>query len=121
MSTFQFTTKEKIDSRTQYTIDYLYGEIARVRSNISELTCIADTLKNISLPTALTINESNTEIQVVEKSLSMRSRKLLERPRLAMTPKAVEPIEYVERQDPAMYCSFLYAPCESSNDESSEE
>ena len=26
MSTFQFTNKNKIESRTQYTIDYLYGE-----------------------------------------------------------------------------------------------
>jgi hypothetical protein len=121
MSTFQFTTKDKIDQGAQYTIDYLYGELRRIESNITELSSIADTLQNISMPTALTVNECNAEIQVVEKSLSIRSRKLLKRPRLAMTPKAVEPIEYVERPDPAMYCSFLYAPCESSSDESSEE
>ena len=59
MSTFQFTNKDKIESRTQYTIDYLYGEQKRVRSNISEITCIADTLYNISLPAELTINECN--------------------------------------------------------------
>ena len=41
MSSFQFTTKDKIESRTQYTIDYLYGEINRVGSNISELSTIA--------------------------------------------------------------------------------
>jgi hypothetical protein len=40
MSSFQFTTKDKIKSRTQYTIDYLYGEINRVGSNISELATI---------------------------------------------------------------------------------
>ena len=32
-----------------------------------------------------------------------------------------EPIQYVERLDPAIYCKTLYAPCESSSDESSEE
>ena len=41
MSSFQFTTKDKIESRTQYTIDYLYCEINRVGSNISELGTIA--------------------------------------------------------------------------------
>jgi hypothetical protein len=102
MSTFQFTTKDKIEPGAQYTIDYLYGELSRIESNISELSSIADTLQNISLPTALTVNECNAEIQVVEKSLSIRSRKLLKRPRIAMTPKAMELIEYVERPDPAM-------------------
>jgi hypothetical protein len=48
-----------IDTGAQYTIDYLYGEISRVESNISELTCIAENLHNISLPSALTINECN--------------------------------------------------------------
>jgi hypothetical protein len=43
---------------------------------------------------------------VVEKSLSIRSRKLLKRPRLAMTSKAEieERIQYVEKPDPAIYC-----------------
>jgi hypothetical protein len=58
-------------------------------------------LHNISLPAALTINECNAEIQVVEKSLSIRSRKLLKRQRLVKTPKVEEPIEYIERPDPA--------------------
>jgi hypothetical protein len=35
VATFQFTTRDKIESRAQYTIDYLYGEIKRVGSNIS--------------------------------------------------------------------------------------
>ena len=41
-----------------------------------------------------------------------------------MTSKAEseeEPIQYVERPDPAIYCKTLYAPCDSSSDESSEE
>ena len=40
-----------------------------------------------------------------------------------MAPKAEteEPIKYVERPDPAIYCKTLYAPCDSSSDESSEE
>jgi hypothetical protein len=48
---------------------------------------------------------------------------LLKRPRLFIAPKAEseEPIKYFERPDPAMYCTTLYAPCESSNDESSED
>ena len=60
---------------------------------------------------------------MVEKSLSIRSRKLLKRPRLAMTSKAEseERIRYVERPDPEIYCYTLYAPCDSSSDESSEE
>jgi hypothetical protein len=60
---------------------------------------------------------------VVERSLSIRSRKLLKRPRLSMAPKAETeiPIQYVERPDPATYCKTLYAPCYSSSDESSEE
>lgn len=122
MSTFQFTLKEKIESQSQYTVNYLYSEIARVGSNISELNSIADSLHIISLPAELTINECNAEIQVVEKSLSIRSRKLLKRPRLVITPKAEESIEYVERPDPAQYCRTLYAVCESpSSDESIEE
>ena len=60
---------------------------------------------------------------MVEKSLSIRSRKLLKRPRLAMASKAKseEPILYVERPEPVIYCKTLYAPCDSSSDESSEE
>ena len=75
---------------------------------------------NISLPAELTINECNA---FVEKSLSIRSRKLLKRPRLAVTTMAMteEPIKYVERADPAIYCPTLYAPCHSSSDYSSEE
>ena len=62
MSAFQFTTKDKIESRTQYTIDYLYGEINRVESNISYIRNIAETLHDISLPAELTVNECNAEI-----------------------------------------------------------
>ena len=81
-------------------------------------------MHNISLPAELTINECNAKIQVVEKSLSIRSRKLLKRPRCAMSPKVEseeQPIPNVSRPDPAIYCKTLYDPCNSSSDESSEE
>jgi hypothetical protein len=76
-------------------------------------------LHNISLPAELTINECNAKIQVVEKSLSIRSRKLLKRPRCALSPKDEienQPIKYSSRPDPAIYCPTLYAQCESSSD-----
>ena len=80
-------------------------------------------MHDISLPAELTVNECNAEIQVVEKALSIRSRNLLKRPRLAMTQnaEAEQPIQYTSRPDPATYCPLLYAPCESSSNESSEE
>jgi hypothetical protein len=77
-------------------------------------------LHNISLPAELTINECNAKIQVVEKSLSIRSRKLLKRPRCAMSPKVEseeQPIPYVSRPDPAIYCPTLYAPCNDSDED----
>lgn len=86
VSTSQYTMKDKIDPSAQYTIDYLYSEQARVRSQMSSMTTMVDSLHAISLPTALTINECNAQIDVVEKALSVRSRKLLKRPRYAATP-----------------------------------
>jgi hypothetical protein len=57
---------------------------------------------------------------VVDKSLSLRSRKLLKRPRWARAPKAVtekQPIQYISRPDPALYCPTLYAPCIDSDED----
>ena len=57
---------------------------------------------------------------MVDKSLSLRSRKLLKRPRWPSLLKAEtdeHPIQYVSRPDPALYCPTLYAPCiDSDND-----
>lgn len=80
-------------------------------------------MHNISLPVELTINECNAEINIVEKALSIRSRKLLKRPRLALTQnhETEHPIQYTSRPDPATYCPLLYATCDGSSDESSEE
>ena len=58
------------------------------------------------------------------RSLSIRSRKLLKRPRCAISPKVEtedQPTQYTLRSDPATYCHILYASCESSSDGSSEE
>ena len=55
---------------------------------------------------------------MVDKSLSLRSRKLLKRPRWARAPKAVteeQLIQYISRPDPALYCPTLYAPCIDSD------
>ena len=79
-------------------------------------------MHNISLPAELTINECNAKIQVVEKSLSIRSRKLLKRPRCVISPKTEteeQPIQYVSRPDPAIYCPTLYAPCNNSDEHES--
>jgi hypothetical protein len=58
----------------------------------------------------------------VDKSLSLRSRKLLKRPRWAIAPKAEteeQPIQYISRPDPAIYCPTLYAPCNQSDKDES--
>lgn len=80
-------------------------------------------MHEISLPAELCVNECNAEIQVVEKTLSIRSRKLLKRPRLAIAKndETEHPIQYTSRPDPATYCPLLYAPCDTSSDESSDE
>ncbi len=59
---------------------------------------------------------------MVDKSLSLRSRKLLKRPRWAIAPKAEteeQPIQYISRPDPAIYCPTLYAPCNQSDKDES--
>ena len=75
----------------------------------------------MSLPAALAINECNAKIHVVESSLSLRQRKLLKRPRCTIITQTEEPITYVSRADPAIYCPMLYATNDSSSDNSSEE
>jgi len=57
---------------------------------------------------------------VVDKSLSLRSRKLLKRPRWPRAPKAEteeQPIQYISRPDPSLYCPTLYAPCIDSDED----
>jgi hypothetical protein len=57
---------------------------------------------------------------VVDKSLSLRLRKLLKRPRWAIASKGEtkeQPIKYVSRPDPALYCPTLYASCIDSDDD----
>ena len=56
----------------------------------------------------------------MDKSLSLRSRKLLKWPRWATAPKAEtkeQPIQYISRPDPALYCPTLYAPCIDSDED----
>ena len=86
------------------------------------LTTVIDTLHIISLPTELTINEGNAEIQVIEKGLTLRSKKQLKRGRWAPKPVSMtqeEPIKYESRPDPAIYCPLLYGPCDSQSDDES--
>ena len=81
---------------------------------------MADTLPKISLPAEFSINKCNAKIEVVDKSLSIRSRLLLKRPRLAITSKAPAEehfIQYVSKPDPALYCPMLYAKCNDSNED----
>ena len=81
---------------------------------------MADTLHKISLPAELSINECNAKIEVVDNSLSIRSRLLLKRPRYPTAPKVLtedQPIQYVSRADPAIYCPTLYAKCDDSNED----
>ncbi len=85
-----------------------------MRVNISLLKTVADTLHKISLPAELSINECNAKIEVVNKSLSLRSRLY------PTTPKAQneeQPIQYVSRPDPALYCAMLYAKFDDSNED----
>ncbi len=63
----------------------------------------------------MTINESNGELRIVEKSLSLRSKKLLKRGRWAPKPHLPPPyetIQYTPPADPATYCRLLYGPME---------
>jgi hypothetical protein len=105
------------------TINYLHGEHRRVSQQMSLLSNVIATMHTISLPTELTINEGNAEIQVVETGLSLRSQRLLKRGRWARKPATMaqeEPIKYESRPDPATYCPTLYAPCESDGDDDDE-
>ena len=109
-----------MDPYSQATINYLHGEQKRVRYQMISLTTVIDTLHIISLPTELTINEGNAEIQVIEKGLTLRSKKLLKRGRWAPKPVSMtqeEPIKYESRPDPAIYCRLLYGPCDSQSDD----
>ena len=84
------------------------------------LSTVADTLHKISLPAELSINECNAKIEVVDKSLSLRSRLLLKRPRCAKTqkgPTEEQPIQYTSRPDPAVYCPMLYTKFDDSNED----
>ncbi len=124
LSSIQFTITQKIEKKSQYTIDYLYTEQKRVRKHISSLDKAIDTLHDMSLPLQLTINECNGSIQVVESSLKFRSRKLLKRSRGDLVPQAIfeEHSEMISSPvDPAIYCPLLYAPCDSSSEESEPE
>ena len=75
---FKLFKHESMEPQSQLKFDDLYKESKRVKSRISALSTVIDTLRDISLPTELTINECNAEIQIVESSLSLRSKKLLE-------------------------------------------
>ncbi len=91
-----------------------------MKLNISLLSTVAETLHKMSLPAELSINECNAKIEVVDKSLSIRSRLLMKRPRCTTTRKAPteeQPIQYASRPDPALYCPMLYAKCDDSNDD----
>ena len=55
------------------TTNYLHGKHRRVRQQMSLLSKVVATMHTISLPTELTINEGNAEIQVAETGLSLRS------------------------------------------------
>ena len=120
LSSIQFTNMQKIEPKSQYTIDYLYTEQKRVRHHIQSLDKAIDTLNDMSLPLQLTMNECNGSIQVVESSLKIRSRKLLKRSRGTPAPKAVfmdQSEKLSSPADPAIYCPLLYAPCDSSSED----
>ena len=114
LGSFQFGIKEKIHPSTQYLIDDLIHEEKRVKQTFHTLGEVVDTLHALSLPTQLTINNSNAEIQVVEKSLTIRKRNMLKRTwsesKDSKTHSETLPIKYTPPADPATYCPLLYGP-----------
>jgi hypothetical protein len=61
-------------------------------------------------PTELTVNEGNSEIQVVQAGLSLRSQRLLKRRIRVPKPAKMaqeEPIKYKSRPNIATYCPNL--------------
>jgi len=79
LSSIQFGVKERIHPSTQFLIDELIREEKRVKQTFQDLGGVVDTLHSISIPTSLTINNSNAEIQVVEQALTIRNRNILKR------------------------------------------
>jgi len=79
LSSIQFGVKERIHPSTQFLIDELIREEKRVKQTFHDLGGVVDTLHSISIPTSLTINNSNAEIQVVEQALTIRNRNILKR------------------------------------------
>ena len=71
-SSVQFGVKEKIHPSTYYLINDLINEEKRVKQTFHDLGGVVDTLHSISLPTSLTISNSNADIQVVEQALTIR-------------------------------------------------
>lgn len=82
----QIATMEKIGPESRFIIDYLFAEQKRVKVHMSSVAEVIQTLLEISLPASLTINECDAQIHLVEESLTIRSRKLLKRPRWMTTP-----------------------------------
>ena len=74
LSHIQCTTQRRIDPSSLNLINFLTGEQRMVRKNIAQLTSVKDTLKYISLPANLIINNGHAEVSTVVESLNKRRR-----------------------------------------------